>query len=129
MAGSHPAKISAARAGDRVGRCRAATRPVDEREEARELQVAFVGAEVALFTVDVALFPVDVALFRLEEARALIQLEINAILSLGVELQTGKRLGKDFTLTDLKARGMRAPALIVAGTGMVNFFVTSARKP
>ena len=37
--------------------------------------------------------------------RALIQLEINAILSLGVELQTNARLGRDFTLTDLRARG------------------------
>ncbi len=40
--------------------------------------------------------------------RALIQLEIHAILSLGVELVTGSRLGKDFTLADLKARGYSA---------------------
>ncbi|HJW72509.1 MAG TPA: FAD-dependent oxidoreductase [Geothrix sp.] len=37
--------------------------------------------------------------------RALIQLEINAILSLGVELRTNARLGRDFTLADLKAQG------------------------
>jgi formate dehydrogenase beta subunit len=37
--------------------------------------------------------------------RALIQLEINAILSLGVELKTNARLGQDFTLSDLKAQG------------------------
>jgi formate dehydrogenase (NADP+) beta subunit len=34
--------------------------------------------------------------------RALIQLEVNAILSLGVELRTNVRLGKDFTLADLR---------------------------
>lgn len=40
--------------------------------------------------------------------RALIQLEINAILSLGVELKTGMRMGEDFTLSDLKAQGFGA---------------------
>jgi formate dehydrogenase (NADP+) beta subunit len=40
--------------------------------------------------------------------RALIQLEINAILSLGVELKTEARMGRDFTLTDLRAQGYRA---------------------
>jgi formate dehydrogenase beta subunit len=40
--------------------------------------------------------------------RALIQLEINAILSLGVELRTGVRIGKDLTLSDLKAQGFSA---------------------
>jgi formate dehydrogenase beta subunit len=40
--------------------------------------------------------------------RALIQLEINAILSLGPELVTGVRLGTDFTLGDLKERGYRS---------------------
>jgi formate dehydrogenase (NADP+) beta subunit len=43
--------------------------------------------------------------------RALIQLEINAILSLGVELKTGARLGRDFTLTDLRSQGFRATFL------------------
>jgi formate dehydrogenase beta subunit len=37
--------------------------------------------------------------------RALIQLEVNAILSLGVELQCNARLGRDFTLADLRTRG------------------------
>jgi thioredoxin reductase/ferredoxin len=37
--------------------------------------------------------------------RALIQLEINAILSLGVELTTNSRLGHEFTLGDLKDQG------------------------
>jgi NADPH-dependent glutamate synthase beta subunit-like oxidoreductase/NAD-dependent dihydropyrimidine dehydrogenase PreA subunit len=40
--------------------------------------------------------------------RALIQLEINAILSLGVELVTNTRLGRDFTLADLKRQGFSA---------------------
>ena len=40
--------------------------------------------------------------------RALIQLEVNAILSLGVELKTNARLGRDFTLADLKKQGFTA---------------------
>jgi formate dehydrogenase (NADP+) beta subunit len=40
--------------------------------------------------------------------RAIIQLEINAILSLGVELRTNARLGTDFTISDLKAQGYRS---------------------
>lgn len=40
--------------------------------------------------------------------RELIKLEINAILSLGVELQLGKRLGEDFSLADLSGQGYRA---------------------
>ncbi len=40
--------------------------------------------------------------------RALIQLEVNAILSLGVELRTNARLGRDFMLGDLKKEGYSA---------------------
>lgn len=40
--------------------------------------------------------------------RALIQLEINAILSLGVELRTGVRIGTDLTISDLKRDGYGA---------------------
>ena len=40
--------------------------------------------------------------------RALIQLEINAILSLGVELRTNVRLGRDITLAGLKSLGFSA---------------------
>ncbi len=40
--------------------------------------------------------------------RALIQLEINAILSLGVDLKTGVKLGTDFTIADLRRDGFGA---------------------
>ncbi len=40
--------------------------------------------------------------------RALIQLEVNAILSLGVDLKTNARLGRDFTMGDLKRQGFSA---------------------
>jgi NADPH-dependent glutamate synthase beta subunit-like oxidoreductase/NAD-dependent dihydropyrimidine dehydrogenase PreA subunit len=40
--------------------------------------------------------------------RALIQLEVNAILSLGVELRSGVRLGRDLALADLRSQGFRA---------------------
>jgi len=40
--------------------------------------------------------------------RALIQLEINAILSLGVELRTGVRVGTDVTLSALRDQGFAA---------------------
>jgi formate dehydrogenase beta subunit len=40
--------------------------------------------------------------------RELIRLEINLILSLGVELKLGKALGKDFTLADLRENGYSA---------------------
>lgn len=40
--------------------------------------------------------------------RELIRLEINAILSLGVELKLGKALGRDFTLQDLRNNGYAA---------------------
>ncbi len=58
--------------------------------------------------------------------RALIQLEVNAILSLGVELRTNARMGVDFTLSDLRRQGyaafflgvgaMRSRDLTVPGT-------------
>jgi NADPH-dependent glutamate synthase beta subunit-like oxidoreductase/NAD-dependent dihydropyrimidine dehydrogenase PreA subunit len=40
--------------------------------------------------------------------RELIKLEINAILSLGVELRVGQRLGSDFLLADLKRQGFHS---------------------
>jgi formate dehydrogenase (NADP+) beta subunit len=45
--------------------------------------------------------------------RELIKLEINAILNLGVELRVNQRIGRDFTLTDLRAQGYRAVFLAV----------------
>jgi NADPH-dependent glutamate synthase beta subunit-like oxidoreductase/NAD-dependent dihydropyrimidine dehydrogenase PreA subunit len=45
--------------------------------------------------------------------RELIRLEINAILSLGVELKLGKALGRDFTLQDLRENGYKAIFLAV----------------
>jgi NADPH-dependent glutamate synthase beta subunit-like oxidoreductase/ferredoxin len=45
--------------------------------------------------------------------RELVKLEVNAILSLGVELQVGRRLGADFSLGDLRDRGYRAVFLAV----------------
>lgn len=48
--------------------------------------------------------------------RALIQLEINAILSLGVELVTNTRLGRDVTLADLTRQGFAAVFLGIGAT-------------
>jgi formate dehydrogenase beta subunit len=45
--------------------------------------------------------------------RALIQLEVHAILSLGVELRVATRLGRDFTLADLRQQGYAAVFLAV----------------
>ena len=45
--------------------------------------------------------------------RALIQLEVHAILSLGVELRVDSRLGRDFTLADLSQQGYAAVFLAV----------------
>lgn len=45
--------------------------------------------------------------------RELIKLEINAILSLGVELRTNQRLGRDFSLSSLRGDGFRAIFLAI----------------
>ncbi len=45
--------------------------------------------------------------------RELIKLEINAILNLGVDLRVGMRIGRDFTLSDLRRQGFRAVFLAV----------------
>ncbi len=45
--------------------------------------------------------------------RALIQLEVHAILSLGVELRVDSRLGRDFTLADLRQQGFATVFLAV----------------
>ncbi len=77
--------------------------------------------DLALFGYPVTIFeaaPVAGGMLRLgvpeyRLPRALIQLEINAILSLGVELRTGVRIGKDLSLSDLKAQGYAAIFLAV----------------
>lgn len=45
--------------------------------------------------------------------RELIKLEINAILSLGVELRVNQRLGRDFSLSQLREQGFRAVFLAI----------------
>ena len=45
--------------------------------------------------------------------RELINLEINTILSLGAELRVNQRLGRDFSLSDLRHRGYRAVFLAI----------------
>jgi formate dehydrogenase (NADP+) beta subunit len=45
--------------------------------------------------------------------RELVKLEINAILSLGVELRVSRRLGRDFSLSDLRRQGYRAVFLAI----------------
>lgn len=54
--------------------------------------------------------------------RELIRLEINLILSLGVELKLGKALGRDFTLKDLRENGYEAIFLAIGAhkTRMLN---------
>ncbi len=88
-------------------------------------RVAIVGAgpaglaaahDLALLGYPVTLFeaqPVAGGMLRLgipeyRLPRELIKLEINAILSLGVELEVNQRLGRDFTLADLRREGFRA---------------------
>jgi NADPH-dependent glutamate synthase beta subunit-like oxidoreductase/ferredoxin len=54
-----------------------------------------------------------VPVFRLP--RELVRAEINAILSMGVELKCGMRLGRDFTIADLRRQGYKA---IFLGVGL-----------
>jgi formate dehydrogenase beta subunit len=95
------------------------------REKRHPERVAVIGSgpaglacahDLALMGYPVTIFeaaPVAGGMLRLgvpeyRLPRALIQLEINAILSLGVELVTNSRLGHEFTLGDLKAQGFAA---------------------
>ena len=72
--------------------------------------------DLALFGYDVTVFesqPVAGGMLRLgipeyRLPRELIRLEINAILSLGVELKLNCAVGRDFTITDLRAQGYQA---------------------
>src|SRR5512135_3927548 len=45
--------------------------------------------------------------------RELIRMEINAILSLGVELKLNSAIGRDFTITDLRQQGFQAVFLAI----------------
>ena len=95
------------------------------REKRHSERVAVIGSgpaglacahDLALMGYPVTIFegaPVAGGMLRLgvpeyRLPRALIQLEINAILSLGVELTTNSRLGHEFTLADLRTQGYAA---------------------
>jgi formate dehydrogenase (NADP+) beta subunit len=95
------------------------------RSEPKRAKVAVIGSgpaglacahDLALLGYAVTIFeaaPVAGGMLRLgipeyRLPRALIQLEVNAILSLGVELRTNTRVGTDVTLAQLKADGYSA---------------------
>jgi NADPH-dependent glutamate synthase beta subunit-like oxidoreductase/ferredoxin len=71
--------------------------------------LALLGYEVTVFeaqSVAGGMLRLGIPEYRLP--RELIRLEINAILSLGVELKLNCAIGRDFTLTDLRQQGYRA---------------------
>jgi formate dehydrogenase beta subunit len=71
--------------------------------------LALQGYEVTVFesqAVAGGMLRLGIPEYRLP--RELIKLEINAILSLGVELKLNTAAGRDFTIADLKAQGYRA---------------------
>ena len=68
-----------------------------------------VGYKVTVFEADAepgGMLTVGVPIFRLP--RDLVKKEINAILALGVELKCNMRLGRDFSIRDLRRDGYRA---------------------
>ncbi len=94
------------------------------------IKVAVVGAgpaglscahDLALLGYDVTVFeaqPVAGGMLRLgipeyRLPRELIRLEINAILSLGIELKLNSAIGRDFTLQDLRTGGYQAVYLAI----------------
>jgi formate dehydrogenase beta subunit len=71
--------------------------------------LALLGYEVTVFeaqSVAGGMLRLGVPEYRLP--RELIRMEINAILSLGVELRLNAAVGRDFTLADLKEQGFQA---------------------
>ncbi len=75
-----------------------------------------IGYKVTVFEADAepgGMLTVGVPIFRLP--RELVKKEINAILALGVELKCNMRLGRDFTLSDLRRDGYHA---IFLGIGL-----------
>ena len=75
-----------------------------------------IGYKVTVFEADSepgGMLMVGVPVFRLP--RDLVKQEIGAILSLGVELKCNQRLGRDFTIADLRRRGYKA---IFLGIGL-----------
>jgi len=79
--------------------------------------LALLGYPVTIFeaaTVAGGMLRLGVPEYRLP--RALIQLEISAILSLGVTLKTGVRIGTDVTLSELRSQGFAAVFLGVGAT-------------
>ncbi len=75
-----------------------------------------IGYKVTVFEADAepgGMLTVGVPVFRLP--RELVKAEINAILALGVELKCKMRLGRDFTISDLRRQGYKA---IFLGIGL-----------
>jgi len=75
-----------------------------------------IGYKVTVFEAEAepgGMLTAGVPIFRLP--RDLVRHEINAILSLGVELQCNQKLGRDFTIAGLRAEGYRA---IFLGIGL-----------
>ncbi len=71
--------------------------------------LALLGYEVTVFeaqSVAGGMLRLGVPEYRLP--RELVRLEINAILSLGVELKLNSAIGRDFTISDLKAQSYQA---------------------
>ncbi|MFQ5706362.1 MAG: FAD-dependent oxidoreductase [bacterium] len=76
--------------------------------------LALLGYKVTVFekqAIPGGMLTLGVPEYRLP--RELVRMEINAILSLGVELKLGKALGRDFTLQDLKDNGYEAIFLAI----------------
>jgi NADPH-dependent glutamate synthase beta subunit-like oxidoreductase/ferredoxin len=76
-----------------------------------------IGYKVTVFEADNepgGMMTVGVPVFRLP--RDLVRHEIQAILSLGVELKCNMRLGRDFTIADLRRQGFKA---IFLGIGLL----------